>query len=67
MFTHCDYKEYNGLLVELYTCKQYCKILQEGPPDQFFIGDSSDGNDNINGDIEGEIELSEIVCLHAKK
>ena len=63
-FTHYDYKEENGLLVELYVYKWYCKILQEGPPDQFFIGDSSDGNDNINGDVDGEIELPEIVRHH---
>ena len=53
VFTHDDYKMDNGLLVELYACKRYCKILQEGPPDQFFIGDSNVGNNNNNGDVEG--------------
>ena len=65
VFTHGDYKEENGTLVELYACKRYCKILQEGPPDQFFIGDSNDGGENINGGIQGEIELPEIVRHHA--
>lgn len=61
VFTHSDYKEENGLLVELYACKRYCKILQEGPPDQFFIADSNDDVENVNRDAEGEVELPDIV------
>ena len=57
MFTHSDYKEKNGAVVKLYACKQYCKILKEGPPDQFFNDDSNDGADNTNGEAEWEVEL----------
>ena len=65
VFTHDDYKEENGLLVELYACQRYCKILQEGPPDQFFIGGSNDGDENVNGQAEGEVELPDIVHKNA--
>ena len=41
------------------------KILQEGPPDQFFIGDSNDGDENVNGQAEGEVELPDIVHKNA--
>ncbi len=61
VFTHSDYKEENDLLVKLYACKQYCKVLQEGHPDQFFIGDSNDGDGNGNGQAEGEVELPDTI------
>ena len=60
VFTHGDCKQENDQLVELYACKRYCKILQEGPPDHFFIHDSNDGNDYVNG---GEKEMVEIPAI----
>ena len=48
-------------MVELNACKQYCKILQEGHPDQFFIGDPNDADENVNREAEGEVEVPEIV------
>ena len=61
VFTQSEYKEEKGLLVELYAFKRYCKILQEGPPDQFFIADSNEDVENVNREAEGEAELPEIV------
>ena len=37
VFTHSGYKQENGQLVELYACKRYYKVLQEGLPDQFLF------------------------------
>ena len=53
---HGNYKEENGLLVEIYAYKQYCKIHQEGPPDQLFIDDSNDGNENVSEEVSEEVE-----------
>ena len=52
-------------MVELYTCKWSCKILQECPRGQFFVGDSNDDDENINREVEGEVEVPENVRNNA--
>lgn len=58
VFSHNDYVDDDGTLIELHAVIRFCKILQEGPPAQFFVDNSSDVEDDSRQPLEqGQLEI----------
>ena len=52
-------------MVELYACRRYCKGLQEGPPNQFFIRDLNDDSEYVNGGVEEALRIPAIININS--